>query len=877
MNTFRNVFILLLLTLFGCGQQLVEFPITDPPVVVITAPSDGAGGISLDTTVRAVFSKGMAGATLDTKTFTLTQGDALIPATVSYAGLTATLTPKSPLVTGASFKATITTGATDTQGTALSEDYSWTFTTRDGPDTTAPSVTFTYPADGVVDVPTGAQIHAAFSEVMNAATLTAATFTVTQGNMPVPGAVSYSKLEAVFTPEVSFLPGTVVTATITTGAQDLAGNALAADYVWSFTTSPLPDGKAPTVSFTDPANDAAEVPNGTQIHAAFSEVMNGATLTSATFTLSDGNVPVPGVVTYAGLTAIFNPDNALPASTLLTATITTGAQDLAGNGLAADYVWTFTTSPLPDGNAPTVTVTDPANEAVGVPVGTQIQAAFSEMMNAATLTNATFTVTQGNVPVPGVVTYAGLAAIFTPNNPLPTSTVFTATITTGAQDLVGNGLAANYVWTFTTSAAPDVGAPIVTFTDPSDEAVGVPVGTQIHAAFSEVMNAGTLNNATFTVTQGNVPVPGVVTYAGLAAIFTPNNALPVSTVFTATITTGAQDLVGNGLAANYVWTFTTSAAPDLSAPIVTFTDPQNNATGVDAGVKVKAAFSEIMDCATINAATFTLARSGVQVPGVVTCAGPNATFTPAAPLAGSPPTYTATITTGAKDMNGNGLLQDYVWTFEIGPKAGLAAVTLGAASSYAILAFNTVTNVNNPGTIVTGDLGISPGAALVGFPPGQVVGTIHAGDPIAAAAKVALLAAYNDAAGRLNPAVLPADLSGLTFSPGLYNNSTSVMHSSGNCTLDAKGDSNAVFIFQMGSTLTTNAATQIILSGGAKAANVFWAVGTSATLGTTSIFKGTILAASAITMQTGAVLEGRLLAQAAAVSLDTNVITVPAP
>jgi hypothetical protein len=212
-----------------------------------------------------------------------------------------------------------------------------------------------------------------------------------------------------------------------------------------------------------------------------------------------------------------------------------------------------------------------------------------------------------------------------------------------------------------------------------------------------------------------------------------------------------------------------------------------------------------------------------------------------------------------------------------GAPISLQTVDLGAAAPYAILAFNTVTNVISPGTIVTGDLGISPGAALTGFPPGQVVGTMHLGDPEAALAKLALLAAYNDAAGRLGAAVLPGDLSGLTFTPGLYKNDTSVMLLAGNVTLDAQGDDSAVFIFQIGSTLTTSPGTQVILSGGAKAANIFWAVGTSATLGTTSIFKGTILAASAITMNTGAAIEGRLLAQGAAVALDTNVITVPAP
>jgi hypothetical protein len=145
-------------------------------------------------------------------------------------------------------------------------------------------------------------------------------------------------------------------------------------------------------------------------------------------------------------------------------------------------------------------------------------------------------------------------------------------------------------------------------------------------------------------------------------------------------------------------------------------------------------------------------------------------------------------------------------------------------------------------------------------------------------AKLALTSAYTDAAGRATgPISLPGDLSGLTLAPGLYTNSTSVMLSAGNVTLDAQGNPNATWIFQMGSTLTTIAGTQVVLAGGAKAANVFWQVGSSATLGTNSIFKGNILAEASISVNTGAVVEGRLLTQTGAVTLLSNVVTVPNP
>ncbi|MGD0352445.1 MAG: ice-binding family protein [Dehalococcoidia bacterium] len=202
-------------------------------------------------------------------------------------------------------------------------------------------------------------------------------------------------------------------------------------------------------------------------------------------------------------------------------------------------------------------------------------------------------------------------------------------------------------------------------------------------------------------------------------------------------------------------------------------------------------------------------------------------------------------------------------------------VPLGSAAAFAVLAGSTVTNTG--ATTVNGDLGVSPGTAVPGFPPGSVNGETYTGVGSAAGqAKLDLTTAYNDAAGRtLAPVTVAGNIGGQTLAPGLYKSTSSLAISSGDLTLDAQGNADAVWIFQIASTLTTTSGRKVILSGGANAANIFWQVGTSATLGTTSVFQGNILADQSITMTTGATLNGRALARVGAVTLDSNIVTLP--
>jgi hypothetical protein len=382
---------------------------------------------------------------------------------------------------------------------------------------------------------------------------------------------------------------------------------------------------------------------------------------------------------------------------------------------------------------------------------------------------------------------------------------------------------------------------------------------------------------------GGASVSGQVSYdtATNIATFTPSGTLAPSTTFTATITTGAQDTFGIALVANFVWMFTTSAT---CPPTVTSVTPPNNSTLVCPNTAViTATFSHAMNSATINTTTFTLTGTGgASVAGQVTyTAATNiATFTPTGTLAPST-TFTATITTGAQDTFGIALVANFVWTFTTSamcPPPG--PITLGAACSFGILAGSTVTNVPGTATSVSGDVGVSPGTAITGFgPPASITGMFHSNDSVAMAAQADLLTAYNAAAGAPGGAVLPADIGGQTLPPGVYK-TTSAQPSlgiTGTLTLDGRNDPTAVWIFQIVSTLTTATNnSDVIPINSADFHNVFWQVGSSATLGTFTIFKGTIMAQTSITLTTGATLNGRALAQTGAVTLDRNTVVVPA-
>ncbi len=830
-----------------------------PPTVLSTIPLAGATGVSPSANMSATFNKPMDASSLTPANFSVAGPSGVaVPATVAYANDVATINPTVPLTASTLYTATIKNKVKDVAGTFMVSNYTWTFTTAAAD--VAPLVISTLPTAGATGVSISSKVTATFNEAMNPATINATNFTLTPaGGASVPATVTYANNAAVLNPTVALLGSTVYTAVVTTGVTDVAGTPMVSNYTWTFTTAST--DIAPTVISTIPASLAAGVSISTNVTATFSEAMNASTINSTNFTLTpNGGAPVSATVTYANDAAVLNPTSALLGNTVYRATVTTGVKDIAGTAMVNNYSWTFTTAAIDI--PPTVISTNPVASATNVLATTNVSVTFNEAMSAASITGSTFSLAgPGNSGVPATVTYANNIATLVPTSALAGGTTYTATVTTGVKDVAGTPMANAYTWTFTTDSPPTVVS-----NTPLANAIAVLANTSVTATFSKAMNPATITGSTFSLAgPGNVVVPAAVSYANNTITLKPTNSLLGGTKYTATVTTGVKDVVGTSMASVFTWSFTTDIPP---AVVSTF--PANLQTQVGVVDNVTATFNEALNPTTVTNSTFTLTGPGnVSVPSIVTYSNNIATLAPASALAGTT-TYTATVTTGVKDVAGTAMVAKYTWTFT----TGQAQVGLGTAGTYGILAGSTVTNTGP--TNIVGDMGVSPGTAITGFPPGTLTGVIHAGDAVAAKAKADLLAAYTDVTTRLNANALPGDISGLTFAPGLYSNSTSVMLGVGsNVTFDAKGDSGAIFILQMGSTLTTGVGSTMTLVGGALAKNIYWGVGSSATFGVNSTVVGNVLAQASITANTGMSLQGRFLTNVAAISLDSNPVVVP--
>ncbi|KQB42556.1 Ig-like domain-containing protein [Flavobacterium aquidurense] len=557
------------------------------------------------------------------------------------------------------------------------------------------------------------------------------------------------------------------------------------------------------------------------------------------------------------------------------------------------------------GVCPVVQSTTPLSNALNVPLGQVITATFNEEMDPGSITSTTFIVT-GTSPIAGTVTYSGKTASFTPQALLAENMTYTARITTKAKDVMGNFLQVEYVWVFSTGATL---RPVVITSDPIDTAIAVPLNQKISATFNMAMDASTLNTTTFKVNQGINAVTGTISSTGSTVTFVPASPLLPNKIYTVTISTGAKNTLGTAMATPYTSSFTTDMIPTVTA-----TDPMNNAVNIALNQTVTADFSTIMDVASINTATFTLKEGATTIAGTVSYSGTTSSFKPTTALVLGK-TYTATITNGAKSAAGTPLAVDYVWNFTtiLLPPAPIN-IDLGTAAMFGAFGGNAgVTNQGLNTVISNGSIGTTAASTLItGFHDGLVIytetplnvgnvtGDIFTGPPapgtatsLAIAQKASLDA--NAAYLSISPAAKPGgsdpnagELGGLTLAPGVYKSASGTFKiTNGNLTLDAQGDPNATWIFQTASGLTVGiagptGAKSVIMTNGALAKNVFWYVGSAATINSAGggTMVGTIIANSGVTFSTAGnanqtVLNGRAISLVASVTMVNTTVNVP--
>lgn len=707
---------------------------TTPPTVTSVDPMDLAANVAQSGLISATFSENIHPATLNSGTFLVTEGGASLPGILGYdaATFTATFAPTIPLPANANIVARLTTVLTDVAGNGLAAPFEWSFTTV-SVDNTPPTIVSVVPGDLEINVPVNSVVAATFSEAIEPSTLTSSNFSVTANGLPIQGAISYDggTFTATFTPNMPFTTGTIVRADVTTGVADLAGNGLAMSRVWTFTTEPG-DTIPPAVVSTSPTAGTTNFPLGGLISATFSESLDPSTINVGSFQLMDGGTPIAGFVAYdsATLTATFAPATSLPSSATINVLLTQNIRDVAGNALAASFPFAFTTEAI-DATPPAILAISPPDQAINVPVATTVSATFSEALDPASVTDASFTVTNAGAPITGTVAYDAMSftATFVPSAPFSNNTTVRVDILATVADLAGNTLASPAVWTFTTDLG-DTTPPTVTSVDPVDLATNVAQNGLISATFSEDIDPATLNAGTFLVTEGGASLPGILGYdaATFTATFAPTVPLPANSTIVARLSTVITDSAGNRLAAPFTWSFVTVSV-DNTRPEVVSIFPGDFDLNVPVNSAVTATFSEAIDPSTLTLANFALTANNISIPGFLSYDGGTftATFTPNLPFTAST-IVRADVRTGIADIAGNTLATARVWTFttepgDTTPPAVVSTIPVAGTIDFPVGGMISVTFSEDldPSTVDVASLmlmeGATPLAGFVAFDP----------------------------------------------------------------------------------------------------------------------------------------------------------------
>ena len=366
-------------------------------------------------------------------------------------------------------------------------------------------------------------------------------------------------------------------------------------------------GTIPKVTSTFPLPNAKSAALNSKLIVTFTQDMDTSSINTSSFTLKQGTTAIAGTVSYYGKSAIFTPNSLLPSSSTLTATITSDAHGSEngnkGRSLESDYIWTFKTGTSSDIISPVVSAIMPANGATNVPINIQPALVFSENIDTRTVNKLTFLLQAGSTNVTGQVSGLSMMGIFTPSTTLSSNTTYTVTISSGIQDLAGNSLGSNFVWSFTTGSSSDVTAPTVTTKIPADGSSDNPINILSTSGFNEWMDPKTVNVKTIILSGPNGNVTGNVNFVGNFLTFIPLTFLSLTSTYILKILggpNGAKDLSGNPLQTDIQWTFKTGGLFNGIQPTILSSSPANGSTGVCLQQPISVTFNESMNPGSIT-------------------------------------------------------------------------------------------------------------------------------------------------------------------------------------------------------------------------------------------------------------------------------------
>lgn len=640
---------------------------TTPPRIEATVPERGALGVSNMAPIIVLFSEPVDPDTIGPDTFfikDLTGGEYRYDAPTR----TARLFPSPPLAISKTYEVTVTNGIKDLAGNPLAEGRIWSF--RTALDTAPPRIEERSPGENAGGVPVNSSVTVTFDEEIKGETLESR-FVLIGPLGEVQAQFSYqvgSKI-ATLDPLADLSGETTYRVSVRRGVEDISNNATSTEVNWSFTTGVVPDETPPSAARGIPQNNDG-VSVKTLITAVFDESIDTRTLVG-NFVVSSQAGNVPGEIRYEESTRIatFTPSlSRLEYNTAYTVLLSSGIKDRAGNSLGA-MSWTFTTV-----DPPQVTGKSPEGEGISTDPPPPIRAVFSREMRGSSITQSSFQVvrvdpfTQQGVTVPGSISYADAIATFTPNIPLSDNTLYRVTVTTGAEDANENPLPAEVTWTFQTAAPPDP-APRVASTAPADGTVVSVNISSLSAQFIRPIDPSSLPGQ-FEVreTNGVCCLPRRIEYdAGRqrAMLVFTGGPLAYNTSYTAALGAGIRSPSGTPMGSDFVWTFTTEAAPDTTPPSVTGGDPPDGARDVPTTdlfgqpFQIRVDFSEPILSSTVTAATFVVRRvdsefDKPEISGTRRTESSSLFFAPSFPYDPGK-TYEVTLTTGITDPAGNPL------------------------------------------------------------------------------------------------------------------------------------------------------------------------------------------------------------------------------